>query len=42
MVYHAWDPEKTARRMCIDSLAWVDGAPRCDGPSTDTRTIALG
>lgn len=41
VVYHAWDPQYTARRMCIDPLIWVDGKPRCDGPSSDPKTISL-
>lgn len=35
VVYHAWDAEKTARRLCIDPLTWTsDGRPRCLGPTT--------
>lgn len=47
LVYHAWDPALTARRMCIDPLVWVrDEAtgldlPRCAGPTIGT-TIELG
>ncbi|MBW3621955.1 MAG: glycoside hydrolase family 43 protein [Armatimonadetes bacterium] len=43
MVYHAWDPEKTARRMFIDPLAWTPDGPRCLGPTTEpqTRTLPL-
>ncbi|MDX1952055.1 MAG: glycoside hydrolase family 43 protein [Verrucomicrobiota bacterium] len=33
LVYHAWDPEMTARRMFIDPLAWENGIPVCKGPS---------
>lgn len=33
VVYHAWDPARTARRMCIDRLDWTAAGPRCDGPS---------
>ena len=33
VVYHAWDPKKTARRMCIDPLVWIEGCPRCLGPT---------
>ena len=33
LVYHAWDPERTARRLCIDRLVWTDDGPRCDGPT---------
>ncbi|HEV2125086.1 MAG TPA: family 43 glycosylhydrolase, partial [Chloroflexota bacterium] len=32
-VYHAWDPEKTGRRMCIDRLEWTPEGPRTDGPT---------
>jgi len=35
VVYHAWDKEHTARRICIDPLIWKDGVPRCDGPKTE-------
>jgi len=34
MVYHAWDVQKTARRMCIDPLVWVEGCPKCVGPTS--------
>lgn len=33
VVYHAWDPARTARRMCIDHLRWTPEGPTCDGPS---------
>ena len=39
LVYHAWDPARTARRMCIDPLTWTSAGPRCDGPSTSARTL---
>lgn len=31
LVYHAWDPEHTARRMCVDRLLWTDAGPRVAG-----------
>lgn len=37
IVYHAWDADRTARRLCIDPIAWTDTGPVTDGP-TDTRT----
>jgi beta-xylosidase len=40
MAYHAWDPDRTLRRMCIDPLRWTAEGPRCDGPSTDVRTMS--
>ena len=33
IVYHAWDPGRTTRRMCIDRLDWVDGRPVTQGPT---------
>ena len=37
IVYHAWDPERSARLMRIDRLEWTAEGPRCDGPSLDPR-----
>lgn len=39
MVYHAWDPAGTARRMCLDPLVWTDSGPRCLGPSVGRQVI---
>jgi GH43 family beta-xylosidase len=33
IVYHAWDPGRTARRMCIDPILWSKDGPRVLGPS---------
>ncbi|MDQ3396249.1 MAG: glycoside hydrolase family 43 protein [Deinococcota bacterium] len=33
LVYHAWDPQKTGRRMCLDKLEWGREGPRTAGPS---------
>jgi len=33
LVYHAWDPAQTARRMCIDRLEWTPAGPRTAGPT---------
>jgi arabinan endo-1,5-alpha-L-arabinosidase len=33
LVYHAWDRDRTARRMCIDRLTWSPEGPRTDGPT---------
>lgn len=41
IVYHAWDPARTARRMCIDRLMFTPDGPRCEGPSTEARTVAI-
>jgi GH43 family beta-xylosidase len=32
LVYHAWDPAMSARRLFIDQLLWTADGPRCDGP----------
>ena len=39
IVYHAWDPEMTARRMCIDKLDWADGEPVIHGPTWTPQPI---
>lgn len=45
LVYHAWDVEHTARRMCIDPLIWVPGPyadrPRCAGPTFEAQTLSM-
>jgi GH43 family beta-xylosidase len=33
IVYHAWDPARSARRLCIDRLDWQDGHPSTPGPT---------
>lgn len=38
-VYHAWDPRKTARRMCIDPLVWTPNGPRVLGPTWQPTTL---
>jgi GH43 family beta-xylosidase len=38
-VYHAWDPEGTARRMCIDPLAWGEDGPRVLGPTWEPAEL---
>ena len=42
IVYHAWDSDRTARRMCIDELAFSTDGPNCYGPSTSDQKISLG
>jgi len=39
VVYHAWDPQKTARRLCIDPLVWTPNGPRCVGPTTTPQIM---
>jgi beta-xylosidase len=37
IVYHAWDVQKTGRRMCIDLLEWTSDGPITTGPSFAPR-----
>lgn len=39
VVYHAWDPQRTRRQMCIDPLRWTDDGPVVDGPSWGDRSL---
>lgn len=39
LVYHAWDTGRTARRMCLDPLAWTRDGPRCLGPTTQPQVV---
>jgi GH43 family beta-xylosidase len=39
IVYHAWDPEMTARRMCIDKLSWNQDIPFIHGPTWTEQSL---
>jgi GH43 family beta-xylosidase len=39
LVYHAWDPGMTARRMCIDRLDWTPEGPTTPGPTWEPQSI---
>jgi beta-xylosidase len=39
IVYHAWDPKLTARRMFIDPLVWTADGPQVPGPSWRPTTL---
>jgi beta-xylosidase len=39
IVYHAWDPEHTGRRMFIDRLDWTPDGPRTDGPTITAQPV---
>lgn len=41
IIYHAWDPEMTARRLCIDPLVWRKQGPRSPGPTWTSIQIDL-
>lgn len=40
IVYHAWDRDMQARRMCIERLIWTPSGPRCNGPSWTPQDLA--
>jgi GH43 family beta-xylosidase len=42
LAYHAWDTDRSARRLCLDRLVWTNLGPRCPGPSTDPQLISSG
>lgn len=39
IVYHAWDPAMTARRLFIDPLEWTADGPACSGPTWTPQTL---
>jgi len=39
IVYHAWDPKFTARRMFMDRLEWTNEGPRCLGPTIELQQL---
>ncbi len=39
LVYHAWNREMTARRLCIDPIDWTDEGPRCQGPTATLQPL---
>lgn len=41
IVYHAWGPDMSARRMYIDELAMTPDGPRSPGPTWTPREIAV-
>jgi arabinan endo-1,5-alpha-L-arabinosidase len=41
IVYHAWDPARTRRRMCIDPLVWGADGPTTPGPTYEPEGSAV-
>jgi beta-xylosidase len=39
IVYHAWDPQMTARRIHLDRLDWTPEGPRCAGPTFTPQSL---
>ncbi|MDQ3537285.1 MAG: glycoside hydrolase family 43 protein [Actinomycetota bacterium] len=41
LVYHAWDPGGTVRRMCIDRLEWDDDGPCAATPTATPQPVPV-
>lgn len=41
IVYHAWEPDMNARRMCIDPLVFTPQGPRSPGPTWTEQQLFL-
>lgn len=41
IAYHAWGPDRAARRMCIDPLRFTRAGPRAAGPTWTEQRLAL-
>lgn len=39
LVYHVWDLDMKARRMCLDKLLWTEKGPRCLGPTWTPQSV---
>lgn len=39
IAYHAWNTQRSARRLCIDRLIWTAEGPRCDGPTFSPQPV---
>ena len=39
IVYHAWDPGRAARRLCIDRLRWGPEGPLASGPTFSPQPV---
>lgn len=39
LAYHAWDPDMSARRMCLDPLLWSLDGPHCHGPTWTPQAV---
>ena len=42
LAYHAWGPDRTARRLCIDELHFGVDGPRSPGPTWTPQPIDVG
>lgn len=39
LAYHAWGPDRAARRLCLDRLTWTADGPRCAGPTGEPQAV---
>ncbi len=42
LIYHAWDADMTARRLCIDALTFTSDGPRSPGPTWTEQSLDVG
>jgi len=42
VVYHAWSPDMTARRLCVDPLSFGANGPRSPGPTWTEQCLDTG
>jgi len=41
LFYHSWNPQRTARQICMDPLIWTAQGPKVWNPSRGTKRIPL-
>lgn len=41
IVYHSWNPERTARQLCLDPLVWTKNGPKAFNPSRGLKNISI-
>ncbi len=41
IVYHSWNPQRTARQMCLDPIIWTEDGPRAWQPSRGEKTVTI-
>jgi beta-xylosidase len=41
IVYHSWNPQRTARQMCIDPLVWTNNGPKALNPSRGPKKLSI-
>ena len=41
IVYHSWNPQRTARQMCIDPIVWTQQGPKAYKPSRGKKQVTI-